>query len=305
MKFVYLLSFVMPVAAATYYVNLGGLGGQEDYESRFRAQIEELDKLTRGAPGAKVWSASGPAGTRAKIKEIFGQVAKEAKAEDVLVVTLIGHGTHDGEEFKFNVTGPDITGKELAQWLEPVAAKRQVVVNAASASGASMKDLQRDGRVVITATKSATERLAPVFGRYWLEALRDPASDADKNEVVTALEAYRYAENKVTKYFESTKRLATEHAMLADTANGEPQRIPDPAKGQAQTALRTPVLAFGSIQNAAKSPEKQKLLEQREALEQQIDQLKLRKAAMPGEDYRLQLRGLLLQLARVQQELDQ
>ncbi len=291
-------------SATTYYVNLGGLGGQEDYESRFKANVEELNKLTGSSPGAKVLSASGAAATKAKVRELFGEVARSAKPEDTVVVTLIGHGTHDGEMYKFNLPGPDVTAREIAQWMAPVAAKKQVVVNTTSCSGGSLHELQKDGRTVIVATKSGTERLATVFSRYWIEALRDPQADADKNEAVTALEAYRYAEAKVAKYFESTKRLATEHAMLADTGAGEGMRVPDAAKGQAQTALRTTILAFGTLQNAAKTPEKQQLLAQREAIEQQIDGLKLRKAAMASDQYRIELRNLLLQLARVQQELD-
>ncbi len=299
-----LLAMGVSAGATTFYVNLGGLGGQDDYETRFKTNVDELDKLTRGAPQAKVWSVSGPTATKGKVKELLAELAREAKAEDSVVITLIGHGTHDGSDYKFNVPGPDVSARELAQWLLPVAAKRQVVVNTTSASGGSLKELQKDGRTVITATKTGTERLSTVFPRYWLEALRDPQADADKNEVITALEAYRYAESKVAKYYESNKRLATEHPMLVDTAAGEAVRVPDPSKGQAQVAMRTPVLAFGSLQNAAKSPEKQELLKQREAIEQQIDNWKLRKAAMGTEEYRLGLRNLLLQLARVQQELD-
>ena len=92
--------------------------------------------------------------------------------------------------------------------------------------------------------------------------------------------------------------------MLADTASAAGFRTPDPTKGEGMVAMRTPVLIFGSLQNAAKTPEKQALLHQREAVEQQIDNLKLRKAAMPADQYRLEMRNLLLQVARIQQELD-
>ena len=40
------------------------------------------------------------------------------------------------------------------------------------------------------------EKNATVFGRYWVEALRDPAADVDKNETISALEAFQYAEKK-------------------------------------------------------------------------------------------------------------
>jgi hypothetical protein len=304
MKHVLLLMLCAPLAATTFYVNLGGLGGQEDYETRFKAQVEELEKLTKGAPQSKVFSLSGATASKGKIKDTFAEIAKEAKADDALVVTLIGHGTFDGVEYKFNLVGPDVTAKELAMWMLPVPAKRQLLVNTTSASGGSLADLRQEGRTVITATKSGTEKLSTVFARYWLEALRDPQADADKNDVISALEAYRYAESKTAKYYESNKRLATEHALLADTSSSAGFRTPDPTKGEAMVAMRMPVILFGTLQNAARSPEKQTLLKQREAIEQQIDNLKLRKAAMPSDQYRLELRNLLLQVARIQQELD-
>lgn len=294
----------LPLAATTFYVNVGGLGGQEDYESRFKANVDELDKLTKAVPQAKVFSLSGAQATKLRLKEVFAQIATESKPDDILVVTLIGHGTFDGVDYKFNLPGPDASSKDFAIWLLPIHAKRQLVVNTTSASGASLADLRQDGRTVITATKSGTEKLSTVFPRYWLEALRDPQADADKNEVISALEAYRYAESKTTKYYEANKRLATEHPLLADTASAAGFRTPDPTKGEGMVAMRTPVLIFGSIQNAAKTPEKQALLHQREALEQQIDNLKLRKAAMQAEQYRTEMRNLLLQVARIQQELD-
>ncbi len=115
---------------------------------------------------------------------------------------------------------------ELAALLDRVKAKKQLVINTTSASGASVSSLQKPNRVVITATKSGTERNATVFARFWVEALRDPGADADKNETVTAIEAYRYADQKTTQYYERNKRIATEHATLEDTGQGEAVRNP-------------------------------------------------------------------------------
>ena len=66
-----------------------------------------------------------------------------------------------------------------------------------------------DGRTVITATKSGSEKNATLFGRYWVEALRDPSADTDKNETVSALEAFHYAQTKTAAFFTEQKRLAT------------------------------------------------------------------------------------------------
>ena len=194
---------------------------------------------------------------------------------------------------------------ELAALLDRVKAKKQLVINTTSASGASISSLQKPNRVVITATKSGTERNATVFARFWVEALRDPGADADKNETVTAIEAYRYADQKTTQYYERNKRIATEHAMLEDTGQGEAVRNPTSDNGHGLIASRTPLLKIGAAQKAAADPAKQKLLAQKEEVEQKIDQLKYNKAAMAAADYRKQLQVLLVELAKVQKEIDQ
>ncbi|MGH9584902.1 MAG: hypothetical protein ACRD4O_18430, partial [Bryobacteraceae bacterium] len=57
-------------------------------------------------------------------------------------------------------------------------------------------------------------------------------------------------------------------------------------------------------QAAANDPAKQALLAQKEDLEQKIDELKYQKAAMDENDYKQQLTGYLVQLAKVQEQLD-
>ena len=64
------------------------------------------------------------------------------------------------------------------------------------------------------------------------------------------------------------------------------------------------VLRLGTSQQAANDPAKRALLAKKEDLEQKIDELKYRKAAMDPEDYKKQLTDALLELARVQEELD-
>ena len=65
-----------------------------------------------------------------------------------------------------------------------------------------------------------------MFARYWAEALRDPAADTDKNESVSALEAFHFAERKTTEFYDTQKRLSTEHAVLEDTGKGEGETQP-------------------------------------------------------------------------------
>ncbi|MBN8729624.1 MAG: hypothetical protein J0L64_03725 [Acidobacteria bacterium] len=294
-----------PLAAATHYLTISGLGGEKDYEQRFAAQANEVDKLLRGSGGdVNVVTLSGADSTRDKIKAAFEKIAATAKAEDAFVLLLIGHGSFDGAEYKLNIPGPDYSGTELAALCDKVPAGRQLVVNTTSASGGALEALQRAKRAVILATKAGSERNATVFARYWVEALRDPSADSDKNEVVSALEAYRFADRKTVEFYETNKRLATEHAVMEDTGAGEGVRAPSTANGQGLLAASFPLLRIGSAQRAAADPAKRQLLARKEQIEQRIDKLKYEKAAMALEDYRKQMSAALIELARLQEELD-
>jgi hypothetical protein len=291
--------------AATFYVTVAGLGGEPEYEQRFASQAQEIDKLVRaGGPDSKVTTLSGAQATKSNIQSSLAQIAREAKPADAFVLMLIGHGGFDGYEYKINLPGPDVSGVELATLLDRIPCTRQLVVNMTSASGGSRAALEKPTRVVITATKSGSEKNATVFARYWVEALRDPAADTDKNDTVSALEAFMYADQKTTQFYETQKRLATEHPTLEDTGQGDGARKPSPDNGEGLLASRFTLLRIGAAQIAANTPEKKALLDKREDLEQQIDKLKYEKAAMPEDQYKKQLSTLLLELAKTQAELD-
>jgi hypothetical protein len=190
----------------------------------------------------------------------------------------------------------------LARLCNAVQSKRQLVVNTTSSSGGGMAALQRKGRAVITATKSGTEKNATVFARFFVQAFQDPAADVDKNESVSALEAFQYAERKTTDFYTSQKRLATEHPIFEDTGTGEPVR--ESAGGEGRLLASLSLIRLGGAGSAALDPAKRDLLAKKEDIEGQIDNLKYQKAAMQPQVYDRQLKALLVDLARVQAELD-
>ena len=306
MKNLIALALLTAVAApcATWYVTVAGLGGDPLFDQRFTSLAQEMDKLVRTTPESHVTTLIGPESVKLRVQQALSDAAKNAKPEDTLVVTLIGHGNYDGQDYKVNIQGPDVTAAELAGWMDRVPAQKQAVINTTSCSGASIDMLRRDNRVIVSATKSATERLATQFARFWVEAMRNPEADTDKNEVVSVLEAYRFADKKTVGFYESQKRLATEHAMLEDTGKGTGVRAPGPENAQGLLAGQTSLVRFGSLQQAAKTPEKQALLKRREEVEGKIEKLKYEKAAISVADYRKQLGALLLELAKVQEEID-
>jgi hypothetical protein len=284
-----LLLAAVSAEAKTFYVIVAGLGGEPEYEQRFLGISGEAAGAVKAAGGdSEVTWLKGRDATKAGVHSSLQQIAGSAKSGDALILMLIGHGNFDGTDYKFNVPGSDITATELADWLGRIAASRQLVVDATSASGAAMKPLKHPGRIVVAATRDGAERNATVFARFWVEALHDNSADVDKNESVSALEAFNYAQRKTAKFYEEQKRIATEHPMLDDP----------------QHAGSFTVLRFGSAAAAAADPAKKSLIAKRDQLEAQIDSLKQEKSSLPPDEYKKRLSALLLDLARTQAEID-
>jgi hypothetical protein len=214
----------------------------------------------------------------------MSDLAANLKATDRLAVFLIGHGSDDGTEYKFNLTGPDITGTEIAELLDAMPTRNQLIVNASSASGAVLESWPADGRTVITATKSGRERNATRFAENWARALSDDDADLNKNGSISAQEAFDYAARLVADSYETEGTLATEHPEIrGDAASGfEVSRL---------------------IARVSATPAVAALYERQTGLEEQLADLRLRREEL-GDDYLPQLQNLLVEIALVQEQID-
>jgi hypothetical protein len=302
---VLLLAAVPRAHADSYFLTVAGLGGEPDYEQRFRAMAADLERILKAADTTNhVVTLAGDEATRAHLAEALQAIAEQASADDQFVLILIGHGSYDGRQYKLNLVGPDISASALAQLCDRIAARHQLIVNTTSSSGASMAALKHEGRAVIAATKSGTEKNATVFARYWVDALRDSTADTDKNDSISALEAFQYAAAKTAEFYESQKRLATEHPIFADAGSAVALRTASLASGAGRSLSSFVMVRLGASGVAAADPAKRGLLARKEQLESQVDALKYQRAAMSPEDYKRQLTQTLVELAKVQEELD-
>lgn len=292
--------------AATYYLTVAGLGGDTEYEAQFARWANDLDhQFKLNGPDTHVETIFGAGATRQHFHEAMTRLSEQMTPEDAFALILIGHGSFDGADYKFNVPGPDVTAGDLRQWLTTIKATRQLVVNMTSCSGASLPALVSKNRIVITATKSGNEKNAPVFPRYFVDAFHDPAADIDKNGALTAIEVFSYTQQKVTGYFATEKLIASEHALFSDNGSATGVREPGPTNQQGMLASAFPLMRPQSDSIAAVSnPAKQKLISRKDDLEARIDRLKYQKSSLPEADYKQQLTSLLLDLARTQAEID-
>lgn len=283
------LLLLAPAAhAELYYLIVGGLGGDADYAERFAADVDELAKAARRTTGddARVKILVGDEATREKLRAQLNELAGALDASDRLAVFLVGHGSYDGQTYKFNLPGPDIDGAELGRLLAAVPARPQLIVNATSASGAILEDWSMDDRILVTATRSGAERNATRFAEQWADALSASEADTNKNGVISADEAFEYASRKVADSYDAEGTLATEHPQL---------------KGDSAGRF---VAARLTARPTAITPEAARLNAQREDLEEQIADLRERKDQIPDNEYLDQLQDLLVALATVQKQID-
>lgn len=272
--------------AAARVLIIEGLGGEPLYTRQFDAQVQALATCSRALHGNDaVRVLAGEAATRAHILAQFRQVSSQLRRGDELIVYLVGHGSFDGREYKFNVPGPDLSDADLKAALQGVRAERQLLIVTGSASGALLPTLGAAHRVLLTATRNGDERNVTRFGAALVAALRSPEADTDKDGRISAQEAFTYAQRTVQDQYRRDGLLASEHAVLqGDEAGG---------------------FVLASLTRAAPAAVPAERLRHRDALNARIRALEARKDTLAPADYQQRLQDLLLQLARLQQQIDQ
>ncbi|HEX6464033.1 MAG TPA: hypothetical protein VFZ98_06265, partial [Vicinamibacterales bacterium] len=228
-----------------------GLTTESEHDEVFKKWGTTLaDTATQklGVPKENVIMLSGPQATRVAVVKAFGTLASVAQSEDTVAIVLFGYGTYADRVAKFNLPGPDMTPQDFQPLLARIKSKRIVFVNTSSASAPFLEVLSGPGRVIITATRTAAEKYATLFGGPFVDAFSSDAADSDHDGKVSFLEAFDYAKKAVAATFTREGLLQTEHALLDDA--GDHQGSMDPTRDgkEGQSAA---VIAIGSLRQEA------------------------------------------------------
>ena len=281
------LGFSGQLYAARYTAIVQGLSGDPYYQRHFDNQSEQLAAATQNLPGVQLKLFQGDGANKSALLAWLQQLQTQLGAADQLVIYYIGHGSDDGQHYKFNLSGPDLTGEELKAVLEQSGAGYLLLVNTSSASGALLESFADSKVNLITATRSGAERNATRFGRFLAEGLSSTAADLDKNQSISAQELFAFAERETQAYYQQQGLLATEHAQQ---------------QGKAMDRLE---LARLSVNTAQDDPQLQQLFTERDELDQRIDALRLARIGMTDNDYLEAYQQLMLELAQLQTRIDQ
>ena len=296
------------VAGDRYALIVSGANGEDSYapqyaEWRQGASVALIEKLGFDATHVVALFDGGDAdhvSTAAGVRKAIDRLRARMKGDDLLLVLLVGHGSFDGTEAKFNLVGPDLSSAEWAALLGPVPGTL-VVVDATAASFPFLEHLAAPHRIVITATDSVAQRFDTVFPEYFVKALTDPEADIDKNGRVSVWEAFTAASVGVRRHFTQRGQLATERALIDDNGDG----IGREAGGDGTDGSAAARLYFDpDVAGAAPTDEVLlTLLQKRAALQVDADDLKQRRPLMTPAEYQAEFEKLMIDLARVSRDI--
>jgi hypothetical protein len=309
--FAFCALFARPSAAGDRYaLIISGAAGGDQYAEKYNtwrtAITTTLVDTFKYPPDRVVVLADGGEdavmkSTRENVQRAFADLRKRMTKDDQLLVLLIGHGTTaDGDEAKFNLVGPDLTGSEWADMVKPLPG-RLVFVDTTAASFPFLRKIAGRNRVVLTATDSSAQQFETLFAEHFVKAFTAPEADVDKNGRVSIWEAFTFASAGVRAAYEQKGQLPTERALLDDTGAGVGREAQTPGSDGALARITyvqpEPPLALPSDSAQAA------LVRRRAELEAQLEELKARKEHMPEDQYDAELEKILIEIARVGAQL--
>jgi hypothetical protein len=301
-----------PIDPNKHAVIINGAGGEPEYANQFEKWTTELSSVLSDRYGfdskqVRVLTEKPADGTTTRstaeeVKRTFATLKSQLDVNNILFIFLIGHGSFDGKESKFNLVGPDISATEYNALLSALPTRRVVVFNMSSASGEFIKSLAAKGRIVITATRNGQETNATRFAGFFIAALNATDADTDQDGHTSVLESFVYANRLTEDFYKRAGRLATEHALIDDNGDGVGHDKVEAGEG---VLARATYLDSLSVDEAAASVATAKLLKDRARLEGEIEQLIARKSSMQEAEYEATLERLFIELAKVNRSIKQ
>lgn len=277
-----------PAASAALYITLvQGLGGMPEYAARFDTQRQQIASASRAIGEDNLQIFQGEDATRDNLLAHFDDLAEQMTDDDRLLIYLIGHGSFDDENYKFNIPGLDLDTEDLDGILDNLPGGPHALINTSSTSGALLEPLAGDNRILVTATRNGNERNATEFGTWLARGLANEEADLNKDDFISVQEAFDFAQRQVADFYESTERLATEHPQL-----------------QGDGAERFNIARLGEAPTASDDEALNALLEERLAIDEEIETLQLRRDELNAAEYNEQLRALIIESASLSEQIE-
>jgi hypothetical protein len=305
-----LLGAAEATAAERYAVIVTGASGGDEYAQQYaqwRSKLGTLlvERMKFDPTRITILGETEQERTRAtasNVRQTLTSIRRQMTNQDLLFVVLIGHGTFDGVDAKFNLIGADL---ESAQWSELIAGfpGHVVLVNTTAGSFPFIERMTGERRIVITATDSLAQRFDTVFPQFFIDSLADDQTDIDKNGRLSIWEIFAAATGGVRRYYQQRGQLPTEKALLDDNGDGigrDAARTGEDGSTASRTYLDQPLAGSAPTDEVLLQ-----LLQKRVTMEAELEELRIRRSFMAPDEYQKEFERLMIDLARVAREVRQ
>ena len=145
------------------------------------------------------------------------------------------------------------------------------------------------------------QKYETVFPKFFVEAFSQAETDLDKDARISIWEAFARASAGVRQYYRQRGQLAVEKPVLDDTGDGVGK---DATTTGADGSLASRVFLDAEDDPArAAGPALSELINRRNVLESEFDELKRRRSFITAADYDKRRDDLLIEIARVSRRI--
>ena len=163
--------------------------------------------------------------TADNIRRAIDAFASRIQPQDRFICCYLGQANVAGGRLRLNLPGPDLTDKELADWLRALATNRQVIVLDCPCAGLAAETLTAEGRIIVCAA-TATQAYATQFTAQLVQVLSRPSTDTDGDGKLSLLEAFTATAREIEAWYQQQQIVATETPCLEDNGDGVPSEQP-------------------------------------------------------------------------------
>ena len=309
-------------AGNRYALLIAGLGGDAEHTEKFKGYLFNTQKALKESFGfspehivilgeAKITEESfvDDLSNAENIRAQFDRLSRQVTSDDDVYIILFGHGGYDAGEARLNIPRRDLNQNDFADLVDTLNPRRLVFINTASASAPFIEALGKEGRIVITATRTGTQKNETSFPRFFVEALTNPAADRDKDGRISVVELFAFSAERTDQMYADNGNIPTENALISDTGATNGARLEEiETAGMGQLAAFTYLSSGDPALIAAAengNPEVSGWLREKNQIELDIAALKSRKAEMEVDEYYGELELLFVRLARGNEQLEQ
>jgi hypothetical protein len=163
--------------------------------------------------------------TAENLKEKMDIFATSVNSRDRFIFYYTGQANVVSNILRLNLPGPDITHKQLAEWINAIKASSMLIVLDCPGAGLAAKALAGQDRIFIGAC-TGQQHYSTKFSEYFVPALLDEGSDTNEDGRISLLEAFTSASRSVDDFYRRQALLTTETPVLEDNADGVASRQP-------------------------------------------------------------------------------